>query len=167
MAELDAVVAEIERHLDTQGWGQPPRLYALVRTRDLLASQPQLAETLEDADPDSYTPVEQDQIASNVDELLPRIAWPEDVPGCALAHEIVMVPDEVADACPEGTDPAEWAAAHPGHRDLRAVAAVLRTGESAATLRVRGVDGEPDEVVVDPSVVPNMVTALRGTLGET
>jgi len=167
MADLDTVVTEIERHLDAQGWGQPPRLYALVRTRDLVAAQPHLAETLAGADPEAFTPVEQDQIESNVDELLPRIAWPEDVPGCALAHEIVMVPDEVADACPDGMDPAEWAVAHPAHRDLRAVAAVLRTGEAAATLRVRGVDGEPDEVVVDPSVVPNMVSALRETMGET
>jgi hypothetical protein len=163
MADLDAVVTEIERHLDAEGWGRPPRLYALVRTADLLASEPHLAATLGDADPDSLTPVEQDEIGSDIADLLPRIEWPDEVAGCALAHEIVTIPDDVAVQCPDGVDPAAWAAGHAAHRDLRAVAAVLRSGASAATLRVRGVGGAPDEVVVDATVAPNMVAALHDT----
>lgn len=163
MADLDALVLDIERHLAAGGWGQPPRLYALVRTGDLLATEPQLRDTLGDADPDSLTPVEQDDVAEDVADLLPRIVWPPDVVGAALAHEIVMVPDEVDAARPDGVDPALWALEHE-HEDLRAVAAVLRTGESSAAVRVRGRDGAEDSVVVDATVVPNMVAALRQTL---
>lgn len=143
VVDLTGIVTEIERHLDGEGWGSPPRLYALVRTGDLLANEPALAATLGDADPDSLTPVEQEPIEEDVADLLPRIVWPAGVVGCALAHEALAVPAE---------------------RQLRAVAAVLRTGETAAVLRVRGGDGGTDEVVVGPDIVPNMVAALRDTL---
>lgn len=163
MADLDTVVTEIERHLDELGWGSAPRLFALVRTGDLLANEPHLAATLGEADPDSLTPVEQDEIDTDIADLLPRITWPDDVVGCALSHEIVMIPDEAAEARPDGVDPLVWAERHPEHEDLRAVAAVLRTGEAAAAVRVRGKNGEADDVVLDPEVVPNMVAALRDT----
>lgn len=162
--DLDAVVTDIERHLHGIGWGSAPRLFALVRTGDLLTGEPQLAASLGDADPDSLTPVEQDPIEEDVADLLPRIEWPPEVLGCALSHELVMVSDATDEARPEGVDPFDWAMADPRHREMRAVAAALRTGETAATVRVRGQDGGTDEVVVDREVVPNMTAALLETL---
>ena len=42
---LRAAVVEAERHVAGFGWDQPPRLFALVRTLDLLAREPGLAPT--------------------------------------------------------------------------------------------------------------------------
>ncbi len=162
--DLHAVTADIERHLHEIGWGSAPRLFALVRTGDLLASEPALAAEFGAADPDSLTPVEQEPIREDIADLLPRIEWPPNVVGCALSHEIVLVHEAADEARPDGTDPVAWAIEDPDHYDLRAVAAALRTGETAATVRVRGRDGEEDEVVVDPEIVPNMTAALLDTL---
>jgi hypothetical protein len=163
MPDLAPIVAEIERLLAEQGWDQPPRLYALVPTGELLAAEPQLAEMLADSDPDGLTPVEQEPFEEDVEDVLPRIEWPESVRGCALVTEVFMLPDGAVEARPEGTDEAAWAAAHPEHRDVRLAVGVLRDGTRASTVRVRGLPGAEDDVLEAPDLVPNLATALLAT----
>ncbi|HEU0131124.1 MAG TPA: PPA1309 family protein [Mycobacteriales bacterium] len=162
-ADLATVVAEIERHHAEAGWDQPPRLFALVNTGELVANEPQLAQALAGSDPDGLTPVEQEPVTEEVEELLARIAWPPLVLGCAFVNEILMLPDGAAEARPEGTDEVAWAEAHPETREVRLAVGVLRTGERAATVRVRGRDGEDDELLSAPDLVPNLATALLAT----
>jgi hypothetical protein len=161
--DLPAIVSEIERLLAEHGWDQPPRLYALVRTRELLASEPSLAEMLADSDPDGLTPVEQEPFEEDVADLLPRIEWPPTVQGCAFVNEVYMLPDGATAARPPDVPEEEWAATHPEHRDVRLAVGVLRDGTRASTIRIRSVDGAEDEVVSAPDLVPNLATALFGT----
>ena len=164
MTDLAAIVLEIERHLDEEGWERPPRLFSLVRTSELLANEPQLAEMLGESDPDGLTPVEQPPIEDDVAEVLASIEWPPAVTGCALVNEVFLLPDGAVAERPEGTDESDWAETHPDRRDVRLVVAVVRGGERASELRVRGRDGEEDEVVAAPDLVPNLSEALLATL---
>ena len=163
MPDLSAIAVEIERHLAESGWDQPPRLFALVPTRDLLQHEPQLAGMLADAEPEGLTPVEQEPFEEDVAEVLARIEWPPAVAGCALVNEVFLLPDGAVAERPEGTDESDWAESHPDRRDVRIVVAVVREGERASVLRVRGLEGEEDEVVVAPDLVPNLSEALLGT----
>jgi len=43
---LQSVVGEVEGHVAEAGWDQPPHLFALVETEELLRAEPQLASTL-------------------------------------------------------------------------------------------------------------------------
>jgi hypothetical protein len=165
MRDLAPIVSEIERLLADEGWDQPPRLYALVPTGELLASEPHLGDLLGDGDPDGLTPVEQAPIEEDVEDLLPRIEWPEAVAGCALVTEVLMLPSGAIEARPEGVDPQVWAEEHPDHRDVRMVVGVLRDGTRAATVRVRGADGAEDDLVSAPDLVPNLADALVATFG--
>lgn len=164
MADLADIVTEIERHLHEEaGWDQPPKLFALVRTDELLANEPQLAELLAGADPESLTPVEQPALEQDVAEVLAQIEWPPAVSGCAIVNEVFLLPDGAVAERPEGTDESDWAESHPDRRDVRIVVAVVRGGERASVLRVRGRDGEDDEVVAAPDLVPNLSAALMDT----
>ena len=63
----------------------------MVRTTDLLASEPALADSLGLRAPpaaDALTAVEQDPVPDGValDEWLAGIAWPDEVLGCAIAY---------------------------------------------------------------------------------
>ena len=155
--DLAGVVAEIERQLAESGWDQPPRLYALVNTQALRESEPGLAGLLADNDPDGLTPVEQEEITEEVGELLARIEWPDSVDGCAFVNEVLLLPDGATVERPEE---------QPGARDVRLVVGVLRGGERASVLRIRGVAGDEDDVLTAPDLVPNLATALLATLGE-
>lgn len=169
---LEPVVAEVERHVAAGGWDQPTRLYALVETADLVAREPALARDLGlvAAAPGALTPIEQDDVPQGpLDDVLAGIAWPEEVLGCAVVTEAVVLPPGAEQAAPPGLDAADldaWAVAHPQRRDVRFAVAVLRDGSHAARLRVRG-DSSPlaDEVADDPDVAPNLVEALLATLG--
>jgi hypothetical protein len=161
--DLAAIVTEIERHLAESGWDQPPRLYALVNTGELRDSEPLLAQTLADSDPDGLTPVEQEPIEGDVVDLLPRIEWPDAVLGCALVDEVLMLPDGAVADRPADVDEVAWAQQHPAQRDVRLCVGVLRTGERAGTIRIRGAAGEDDQVLSAPDLVPNLVVALLDT----
>jgi hypothetical protein len=164
--DLPSTVAEIERQLAESGWDQPPKLYALVQTGHLQAGEPALADLLKDSDPEGLTPVEQEPIETDVAEFLAGIEWPGSVAGCALVNEVVMLPDGAAEARPAEVDEEAWAAAHPEGRDVRLVVGVLRGGERASVLRIRGRDGADDDLLAAPDLVPNLALALLGTLGE-
>jgi hypothetical protein len=172
MAAADPLIeamAEVDRHLAEGGWDQPMRLYAMVRTADLLASEPALADTLglRAAPPvEALTAVEQDPVPDGValDEWLAGIGWPDEVLGCALSQEVLTLPPSVEAGLPDDGDAVAWAASHPLRREVRMLVGVLRDGSRNATLRVRSNDANPDEVVSGPDLVPLLADALAATL---
>ena len=101
--ELDSPLAravrEIEAHAHEAGWDQPPQLFALVPTDELLAREPALGAQL-GIDPataaGSITPVQQEQLPVDrpLEETLAGIMWPEEVAGCAAVMERVALPPE-------------------------------------------------------------------------
>jgi hypothetical protein len=169
---LLAAIAEVDRHLAEGGWDQPTRLYALVRTVDLLASEPNLSHTLGvTTQPDAHalTPVEQESppTGSALDEWLGEIGWPAEVAGCMLSQEVLTLPPSVENDVPLEADAADavaWAASHPLRREVRMLVGVLRDGSRTATLRVRGVADAPDDVVSGDDLVPRLADALAATL---
>ena len=162
---LTNVAVEIERHVAAVGWDQPPRLYALVDSGELLEREPQLATTIGVTPTGPLTPVEQEALPDGaLDEVLADLAWPDEVLGCALVHEVVMLPAELAASVPADVDAQQWVAEHPGKREIRLAVAVLRDGSRAGCLRLRGDDPADDEVLVGRDLVPNLAEALVATL---
>jgi hypothetical protein len=171
---LEAIAAEIEAYVGQSGWDLAPTLFALVPTR-LLAADPAAAAVLGDTatgDPaeisaDSLTPVAQEELPEGpLDEMLAQIGWPEEVLGCALSQEIVLLPPsaepELDDLAIESVPAA--ALEHPERREARLVVAVLRNGQSAGILRLRGIAEAGDDLLTGPDLAPNLVAALRATL---
>jgi hypothetical protein len=175
---LPSVAHEVEDFLADTGWDQPPQLFALVPTGELVAAEPDLAERLPSVD--GLTPIAQDPLdAEDLAETLTEICWPPEVAGCALAQEIVVLPPgaeaeldrAVAENVGSGADTDELnqvavrvAQQHPERRDARLVVAVLRAGSFCCLLRLRGEGDQPDELVEHPDLAPNMVSALLRTL---
>jgi hypothetical protein len=160
---LSAVAREVEDFVSAAGWDQPPQLFALVPTAELVEAQPDLAGQV---DAGAFlTPVAQDALPNDdLAEALAGIMWPDVVRGCAIAQEIVILPPEAEDTLPSGDDALRRVAAeHPQRREARLVAAVLRDGTAACVLRVRGAEGA-DEVVEHPELAPNLTDALLETL---
>lgn len=158
--------ADTERHVARLGWDQAPRMFALVRTADLLDREPTLRPQLEEGSPGGFTAIEQEGMlrTSNLESLLGRIAWPPEVDGVALAVERLVVPPEAERDLP--ADPVaatEALAAHPDRQDVRLLAAVLRSGESVCLLRQRNHDAD-DAVARGQDIAPGLVHALRATL---
>lgn len=179
-AALPQVIREVEDFAASAGWDQPPQLFALVATADLLARQPGLSDQVDRAN--ALTPVAQEPLRNgDIADALAGIMWPPAVAGCALVQEIVVLPPdaeaELAIAEPLETTgaPSERpraetermrriAAEHPRRREARLVAGVLRDGSAGCVLRLRGDDKYPDEIIEHPDLAPNLVDALRETL---
>ena len=165
---LTVAALDTERHVAAAGWDQPARLFALVRTASVLAREPHLRAQL--APPDlaegAFTAIEQEGLpaTSSLETLLGRIAWPDEVDGCALAVERMVVPPDAERDLPERPEAAvEALAAHPGRRDVRL--AVLRDGSSISLLRQREHDSD-DAVATGNDIAPGLVAALKATLEE-
>jgi hypothetical protein len=167
---LMAAVLELERHLREAGWDQPPRLFALVPTDELLAAEPELAQALglrgsaAGAPADALTAMEQDDLDPAVDILdtLATLEWPETVFGCAVSLERSFLPPSAEDDIPD--DPAEAAqfvAEHPERADVRVVVAVDRAGHRHGVARLVS---QPDELLAADDLVPGLVSALAHTL---
>lgn len=164
---LTGVVAEVEAHVAEGGWDQPPQLFALVETAELLRAEPQLARTMGIVAgvPGALTPVQQDALGDGpLDERLAGIVFGRDVLGAAIAHEVVVLPPAAEGDLEGEADPSAAAASHPDRRDVRMVVGVLRDGTRAAVLRLRGAAGEPDERVTGPDLAPALAEALLATL---
>jgi len=133
---LVAALIEVERHVGRYGWDQPARLFALVRTAELIAAEPSLADQLTGA-PDGYSSIEQEDFTPGDDlaETLAGIAWP-DAAALAVAN-------------------------HPRKLDLRVVVGVGRDGSSHGLARVRGEDGD---LLAGADLVPALAAALAHTL---
>lgn len=164
---LQAVVGEVEGHVAEAGWDQPPQLFALVQTEQLLRAEPQLAQTmgLVAGDPSSLTPIAQEPLSEGpLDQQLASMVFSEEVLGVVLAHEVLVLPPAAEAALEEVEDPAAVAAEHPERRDVRMVVGVVRGGRSACVLRVRGDAPEQDERVTGPDLAPALAAALLATL---
>jgi len=166
-APLFHVVGEVEEHVAEAGWDQPPQLFALVDTEQLLRAEPQLAKTmgLVAALPGSLTPVAQEPLADlPLDEALAQIVFSTDVLGVVLAHEVLVLPPGVEAAL--GDDAVAEAATHPERREVRMVVGVVRDGSRECVLRLRGADGQADERLSGPDLAPALADALLATLEE-
>lgn len=167
---LRQVTLEIESHVAQDGWDQPARLYALVKTSDLLSQEPGLAKSMGlDAvtAATSYTSIEQDSLPGdrNLEDALAHMMWPDQVVGCAAVVERIMLPPSVEENLPE--DPAElldFVAAHPERQEVRLVAAVTRHGGVHSALRAR--TPETAELLEGPDLVPGLIAQLQQTLAD-
>lgn len=181
---LSTCVREVVEFVDAAGWDQPPQLFALVPTAELLAEEPGLAGTLT-ADLE-LTPVAQDALpgasgdgpadgSPELDAALGAILWPDGVAGCALVQEVLILPPGAAaeldamvtrsaadDRAAAERTAVEHAAAHPERQEARLVAAVLRSGESLCLLQLRSAN--TPELLEHAELAPNLVAALRATL---
>ena len=164
---LTVAAVDTERHVAGAGWDQPARLFALVRTASLLAREPHLRTQLGPADlaEGAFTAIEQEGLpaTSSLETLLGRIAWPDEVDGCAFAIERMVVPPDAERDLPERPEAVvEALAAHPDRRDVRLLVAVLRDGSSICLLRQR----EHDSTTRSPpgtDLAPGLVAALKAT----
>jgi hypothetical protein len=165
---LVQAIDEIEQHVRADGWDQRPRLYALAPTGELLEREPDLANRLglkhTYVHHDSLTPIEQNVPDQPIEDLLPTIAWPDTVRGCALAIERIVLPPGAEEDVPEDAEDAvAWAQNHPQRTDVRIVVGVLRDGSRTAVIRIRGHD-EDDEILRDTELAPDIGNALADTL---
>jgi hypothetical protein len=155
VSDLSALVRDVEEHMSGVGWDQPPHLFALVPTAELLAAQPELADQLDPLVP--YTPIQQDALPSaDLAEALAEIMWPDEVAGCALVQEIMVAPP--------GPDTGAAPTAEAGYREARLIAAVLRDGPAACALRMRDPRSDAeDQLIESADLAPHLVGALRHT----
>ncbi|AKT51407.1 PPA1309 family protein [Arsenicicoccus sp. oral taxon 190] len=163
---LIACAVETEQHVSRSGWDQPTRLFALVRTSELLAAEPQLAARLDGEDPDGLSAVEQEDLpdADGLEELLAQIAWPPEVAGTAISVERLVVPPAAESAMPQDPQQAtDYLMHHPDRQDVRLLVAVDRSGEQVTLLRQRAHDSD-DAVAMGADIAPGLVAALRATL---
>ena len=166
---LSAVVGEVEGHVAEAGWDQPPQLFALVETEELLRAEPQLAQTmgLVGGMPGALTPVAQDPLKDGpLDEQLAGVVFSKEVLGVVLAHEVVVLPPSAEEQLADVDDPAAVAAEHPDRRDVRMVVGVVRDGGQACVLRLRGEGDAEDERVTGPDLAPALAQALLAMLDE-
>ena len=164
---LTLAALDTERHVARSGWDQPVRLFALVPTAELVAQEPHLAEGLatHDVVAGALSAIEQEELPASdgIEDLLARIAWPEQVAGCALAVERIVVPPEAERDLPGDDDAALQAVAdHPDRADVRLVVAVTRDGSARCLLRQRDHDSD-DRVALGDDIAPGLVHALRAT----
>jgi hypothetical protein len=166
-APLFHVVGEVEEHVAEAGWDQPPQLFALVDTEELLRAEPQLARTmgLVAALPGGLTPIAQEALEDKpLDEALAGIVFGPEVLGVVLAHEVLVLPPGVEELL--GDDALASAASHPDRREVRMVVGVVRDGSRECVLRLRGSGGQPDERLSGPDLAPALADALLATLDE-
>ncbi|MFT4262769.1 MAG: PPA1309 family protein [Nocardioides sp.] len=150
---LAAAVLELEAHAAQGGWDRPATLYALVDTAEFIASEPTLADLLglaDDASAEgSLTPIEQDQIARPLEEVLSTIAFPPSVSGVAV---VVERPDGELGQAGRETE------------HLRVVAGVTRAGAAYCAMRSRTHDSPESVVAGGEDLVPQLVELLRAVL---
>ena len=166
---LQDVVGEVEGHLAEAGWDQPPQLFALVDTEELLRAQPQLAQTmgLISTRPGHLTPIAQEPLGDGpLDEQLAGLEFGIEVLGVVLCHEVLVLPPaaEAAMGAEQEQDASAYAAGHPDRREVRMSVGVLRDGQRAVVLRVRSADEEPDDRVMGRDLAPALADALFATL---
>lgn len=124
---LHAFLVELGDHVATEGWDQPPRLFAWS------AATPWVPREF---------PID---AADGLDDALGSIAWDDRVAGCALVLEVLTLPSATQDELPDDRAAAQrFAADHPDRAELRVVVGVLRDGTRESTVRLR------DEFRTDP-----------------
>jgi hypothetical protein len=160
---LLSVVAEVEAHLSEAGWDQPPQLFALVDTEELLKAEPQLAESLGliAARPGSLTPIAQEALGdAPLDEALASMMFGPEVLGVVLAHEVLVLPPSAEATLTEDTDVSE----HPEKREVRMVVGVMRDGSRESVLRLKTTTEDEDDLLAGGDLAPHLADALFATL---
>lgn len=168
---LRGAVLEIERNAAAAGWDQSARLFALVHTADLLATEPGLADTI-GVDPTadlsgSLTPIEQEDLPADrpLEQLLVEVMWPEEVHGAAVVVERLVLPPGAEDLPEDPQEAAEAAAEHPDRQEVRMVAGATRAGTTFCALRLREHD-EDFAVIEGPDLVPVLLQLVLETLAD-
>jgi hypothetical protein len=117
---LCLAMLEAESYVDDQGWDGRLHLYAL--TDGLVLTE---RESLPDGD---------------LVTALASVHWPRDVVGCVMITELASLSARGLDG--SFSDPAAdgWTSPHPDGRVARLAIAVLRSGEHAGGLRIKGAD---------------------------
>lgn len=166
------VTLEVEAHVGRSGWGQPPRLYGLVPTTEILQHEPAAASELgidPDSAPGTYTPVEQESLPLDrpLESVLEGIMWPPQVVGCAVVLERLMLPPHAEATLPEDADEVhDYAANHPDRQEVRIAAAVTRDGEVHCAVRLHHPSQPDADLYEGPELVPGLVEKLTGTLAD-
>ena len=168
LADLAAVVREVESHVSAAGWDQPVRLFAIVSTAELIETDPEMAAQLNLTEELPLTSIEQElSPTQDLEELLGTIAWPENVIGAVLSIERIVLPPQ-AEASLPAEDDEDWLteiSANPDRRDVRIISAVMRDGKNLNALRYRDHD-EVDAVAIAPDLVPNLNESLLTTFAD-
>lgn len=167
---LSRLTLDLEGHAAAAGWDQPPGLFALVETADLLRREPRLAADLglTGDEPGALTPVDQGELPdhASLEELLSGITWPPEVLGAAITVERLMVPPAAEQDMPQEEGEAlRWLGEHPERQEVRLVVAVLRDGSRSTALRMRAHD-EETSVLTGENLVPGLADALLATLAD-
>lgn len=165
---LRAVVAEIESGAARVGWDRPPSIYALVPTAELMKTPEVPTDVLADLEKawdgseTHLSAILQESMAGDqLEELLPKLAWPPSVWGAALTVERVIVPPAVEEAAPEDPDEAlAFISNHPAASDVRLTIGVTREGDSWCAIRTRAFD-DAGNVGSGETLVPSLVEALQ------
>jgi hypothetical protein len=179
-------IREVAEYADAEGWDRPPQLFALVPTADLVAAEPSLEDQLGDGA--ELTPIAQEPLPEDLDgdpmaldEFLGTTSWPPAVQGCVLVQQIVVLPPDAEQTLDEAIAPLladrdaadraarDAAQTHPGRRDARLLAGVLRDGSALCLLHLRPDEDEQDpfgdlDLRTSPNLAPNIIEALRHTL---
>ncbi|WP_259142458.1 PPA1309 family protein [Tsukamurella ocularis] len=185
-AALGRAAREAIEFVEPQGWGQPPQLFGLVPTSLLATSQPEWADILDDGA--SLTVIEQEPLpgdprggSTELNHVLATTTWPDEVVGCALVQEIIVLPPNAeADldgalephlADVDAADRAGRAAAesHPGRRTARMVAAVLRDGHRITLLMLQPEDDDPfadSDLLRADQLAPGLIQGLLATFDD-
>lgn len=161
---LIAALMDIERHVSGQGWDQPARLFALVRTDELIRNEPTLAAHLAVGNEDALSSIEQEDFHAGDDLLatLSRIQWPASVAGCAIALERAFLPPRFEADIPEDPqEAAQFVVHHPDKQDIRVVVGALRDGSRHGVARLVS---NPDDLLGATDLVPGLTQAVAGTL---
>lgn len=166
------VTLEIEEHVAGSGWDQPPRLYGLVPTTEIVQHEPDAAAQLgidPDSAPGTLTPVEQEALPLDrpLEQVLDTIMWPPQVTGCGVVLERLMLPPAAEADLPDDPEAADdYAALHPSRQEVRIAAAVTRDGEAHCAVRLRHPPHEDAGLYEGPDLVPGLVHRLTTTLAD-
>jgi len=158
---LLSAMLKAESHIDRNGWGQPPHLYALTEKIASQAADHERADEMRGAALGGLIPVEQGPLPDgDLKEVLANMHWPEDVVGCVLVTELGdLQPRNTEGASIDRVAARQWASTHPDARPARLVVGVCRSGERKSGLRIKG----EDDVQVRTELADDLVTALLGT----
>lgn len=178
-------VQEVAAHVGADGWGQPPKMFALVPTSQIAVAEPHLLDQLESGS--ELTPIEQHPLPDDLhggsaalEEYLGTTSWAPGVAGCMVVQEILVLPPSAASDLDTAVDAAlgrdnaaddvirAAAGAHPERRAARLIVAVLRDGRSESALALAPEDdddpfAEP-ELRTGDNLAPGLVHALQATL---
>lgn len=167
LSALRQCVRDLDHHVGQLGWDRPPTVFALVSTCRLVGevdlgaeANAHLAATVNDQ-PDHLSAIIQDTPSlTDLDTIATTVVFPPSVEGAAVCVERLSLPPQAEADLPEDPqEQLEWVAAHPLRRDIRIIAARLRTGERWCAIRARDVD-DPTALIEGDDLAGDLLDAL-------